>query len=168
MSAAEFINDVNTKYEALHCSFEEQFWGTKMALGDKKFSTAELVRTKAEMEAFLADEEKLKATREYLEKGASGDEETKTLKMLERTFGCYIMESAEALKLRHESTEIEGTLEAGRNVMKLGATIDGSWQDMSSVGLRNKMRTSPDESTRKACWDGMRTIVGQPVSIRSV
>lgn len=25
MSAADFINDVNTKYEALHRSFEEQF-----------------------------------------------------------------------------------------------------------------------------------------------
>ena len=53
MGAASFINDVNTKYEALHRDFEEQFWGTKMALSDEKFSVAELTRTKGEMEASL-------------------------------------------------------------------------------------------------------------------
>merc|ERR1719478_186466 len=111
MSASEFINDINTKYEGLHRSFEEQFWGTKMALKDAKYSTEELGRTKSEMEAFLADEEKLKLTREYLKGGVSGDEE-KTLKMLERTFGCYIMESEEALALRKEGTAIEGKLES--------------------------------------------------------
>ena len=31
--------------EALHRSFEEQFWGTKMALSDEKYSVAELTRT---------------------------------------------------------------------------------------------------------------------------
>ena len=30
MSASEFIADVNTRYEALHRAFEEQFWGTKV------------------------------------------------------------------------------------------------------------------------------------------
>ena len=85
-------------------------------------------------------------------------DEAKTLKMLERTFGCYIMESEEALALRKEATAIEGTLEASRNKMTLGATIDGKFEEMSSVGLRNKMRTDPNESTRKACWEGLRTI----------
>ena len=148
---------MNTKYETLHRSFEEQFWGTKMALADSKYSTEELGRTKTEMEAFLADEEKLKATREYLKAGPTGDE-MKTLKMFERTFGCYIMESEEALALRKEGTAIEGKLEAARNTMTLGATIGGKFEEMSSVGLRNKMRTDTDEATRKACWEGLRTI----------
>ena len=30
MSAANFINDVNTRYETLHRDFEHQFWGTKV------------------------------------------------------------------------------------------------------------------------------------------
>ena len=59
MGAASFINSVNTDYEALHKSFEEQFWGTKMALSDERYSVPELTRTKGEMEAFLADEQKL-------------------------------------------------------------------------------------------------------------
>ena len=87
--------------------------GTKMALSDPKYNTEALGRTKAEMEAFLADADKLALTREYLKGGVDGDE-AKTLKMLERTFGCYIMESEEALALRKEATAIEGTLEASR------------------------------------------------------
>ena len=128
-----------------------------MALSDPKYNTEALGRTKAEMEAFLADADKLALTREYL-KGVVDGDEAKTLKMLERTFGCYIMESEEALALRKEATAIEGTLEASRNKMTLGATIDGKFEEMSSVGLRNKMRTDAVESTRKACWEGLRTI----------
>jgi len=159
MGASSFINEVNTKYEQLHRSFEEQFWGTKMALADEKFSVGELTRTKGEMEAFLADEEKLRQTREHLSKGdlLSADE-LKTLKLFERTFGCYIMESAEAKALRTAGTEIEGKLEDARNKMTLGAVIGGKFTEMSSVGLRNKMRTAPDEETRRACYDGVRTI----------
>ena len=80
MGAASFINSVNTDYEALHKSFEEQFWGTKMALSDERFSVPELTRTKGEMEAFLADEQKLKTTREHLAKASELSEaEQKTL-----------------------------------------------------------------------------------------
>lgn len=66
--------------------------------------------------------------------------------MLERTFGCYcyIMESEEAKKLREETTKIEGQLEAARNHLTLGATINGKFEEMSSVGLRNKVRVDPD------------------------
>jgi len=158
MSAGGFIADINTKYESLHRDFEEQFWGTKMALSDPKFSVSELTRTKGEMEAFLADESKLATTRELLkEEGLSADE-SKTLNMLERTFGCYIMESAEARTLRADATAIEGKLESSRNTMTLGATIDGKFEEMSSVGLRNKMRTDSSEDVRKACWQGLRSI----------
>ena len=125
MGAASFINSVNTEYEALHKSFEEQFWGTKMALSDERYSVPELTRTKGEMEAFLADEQKLKMTREHLAKGELSEAEQKTLALFERTFQCYIMESAEAKELRATGTQIEGALEDARNKMRLGATIDG-------------------------------------------
>ena len=153
-SAGAFINDINVEYEKLHHAFEEQFWGTKMALADPKFSVDELTRTKTEMEAFLADEAKLKTTREWLGK-ATGDD-VRTLKTFERTFGCYIMESEEAKRLRTTSTELEGSLEDARNKMSLGATIDGRFEELSSVGLRSKMRVNPDEAVRKACFEGLR------------
>ena len=66
MSAPAFIDDVNSKYEVLHKAFEEQFWGTKMALSDGKYNTAELTRTKGEMEGFLADPANLARARELL------------------------------------------------------------------------------------------------------
>ena len=95
MGAASFINSVNTDYELLHRSFEEQFWGTKMALSDGRYSVGELTRTKGEMEAFLADEQKLQTTRAHLAADESLSEgERKMLALFERTFQCYIMESA--------------------------------------------------------------------------
>jgi cytoskeletal protein CcmA (bactofilin family) len=153
-----FIDSVNSSYEQLHREFEMQFWGTKMALSGPQYSTDELTRTKGEMEAFLADEGKLSQARELLKVVPKDSMEAKTLKMLERTFGCYIMESEEAKTLRAEATKIEGGLEAARNNLILGATIDGKFEEMSSVGLRNKVRVDPDEAIRKACYEGLTKI----------
>ena len=61
-----------------------------MALSGSQYSTEELTRTKGEMEDFLADESKLAKTRELLKTVSDDSVEAKTLKMLERTFGCYI------------------------------------------------------------------------------
>jgi len=158
MSAAtEFIEKINTEYELLHRAFEYQFWGTKMALSSEEWSVPELTRTKAEMESFLASKEKLEQTRALLVTDVT-DDERKTLKMFERTFGCYIMESPVALTLREECMKIEGALEDARNKMTLGATIGGEFVELSSVGLRAKMRVAPEEATRRACYDGVRTI----------
>ncbi|KAL3802485.1 hypothetical protein ACHAW5_005896, partial [Stephanodiscus triporus] len=153
-----FIDATNASYERLHRAFELQFWGTKMALSSSEYSTAELTRTKGEMEAFLADEAKLMKTRELLRSVNEDSPEATTLRMLERTFGCYIMESEEAKRLRAEATEIEGRLESARNKLSLGAIIDGKFEEMSSVGLRNKVRVDPDVSVRKACFEGMKKI----------
>lgn len=129
-----------------------------MALSGPEYSTEALTRTKGEMEAFLADESKLAKTRELLESVPDDSAEATTLKMLERTFGCYIMESEEATKFRSEATKIEGQLEGARNKLSLGATIDGKFEEMSSVGLRNKVRVDPDENVRKACYEGLAKI----------
>ena len=70
----------------------------------------------------------------------------------------YTVESEEAKALRSEATKIEGNLEAARNILSLGATIDGEFEEMSSVGLRNKIRVDPDEKVRKACYEGLTKI----------
>eukprot|EP00962_Isochrysis_galbana_P017143 scaffold4925_cov125-Isochrysis_galbana.AAC.9 len=162
LAARSFINEVNARYETLHRAFEEQFWGTKMALAADMYSVSELTRTKEEMEAFLADEAKLSKSRELLaqaETAELSESEVRTLKIFERTFGCYIMESAEARELRATATRAEGALEDARNKMTLGATMPGKgFVEMSSVGLRNTMRVDPDEAARKACWEGLRSI----------
>ena len=131
-----------------------------MNLSGPNYSIDDLTRTKNEMEEFLADESKLAKTREFLKLVPEDSDHAKTLKMLERTFGCYIMESEEAKKLRGEATKIEGKLENARNYMVLGATMPdtGKFEEMSSVGLRNKVRVDPDEQVRKACCEGLAKI----------
>ena len=51
-TAQSFVDNFNEAYEAKHYAFEQQFWGTKMALSDVaelKFSADNLSKTKAEM-----------------------------------------------------------------------------------------------------------------------
>lgn len=160
-----FIDGVNSGYEAVHCAFEHQFWGTKMALsaaapGGGSYSTAELTRTKAEMEAFLADKDRLATTREWVKKDVGSAEQRKVLAIFAKTFGCYIMEGELALELRHKATALEGSLEDARNKMALGYAEPqgGAFVPMSSVGLRNLLRASEVEATRKAAFEGLRSI----------
>ncbi|KAH8073139.1 peptidase [Aureococcus anophagefferens] len=42
--------------------------------------------------------------------------------------------------------------------MTLGATFDGAFEELSSVALRSRMRVDGDETARKACYDGLRSI----------
>lgn len=163
VEAQSFIDTVNSEYEQLHKAFELQFWGTKMALKDECYRTEELTRTKSEMEAFLASTDKLETARGYLADpdNLSGSQQA-TLKLFERTFGCYIMESPEARALRKKSTNIEGKLESARNSMVLGAALpsksnggDAEFEEMSSVQLRTTMRVSSDEGDREACYHGL-------------
>ena len=87
---ANFIDSTNASYESLHRAFELQFWGTKMALSGKQYSTEELTRTKGEMEAFLADEAKLSKTRELLKSVPDDSVEAKTLKVSCSFYMCVI------------------------------------------------------------------------------
>ncbi len=113
----------------MHRKFEEQFWGTKMALSNgtklssgaapPEYSIAALTETKRKMEDFLADSKKLERTRELLKSGDLSPEQRKVLTLFERTFKCYIMENADAKRLREEATKIEGTLEDARNKFAL-------------------------------------------------
>lgn len=60
--------------------------------------------------------------------------------------------------MREKATELENKLEEARNTMKLGFSKEGEFVEMSSVGLRNQMRTDANEENRKAAWEGLRSI----------
>ena len=161
-----FVNKVNEDYSKKHFEFEKQFWGTKMALkstDETPYSTDLLSSTKKEMEDMLADPkilEDAKAHREAIGDDAPSDL-VKTLDIIIKTCGCYTMPTAGAKAIREETSKVEGTLEKNRNEMKLGYTdpADSStFHEMSSVGLRNLLRTAPEESTRKAAYEGLRSI----------
>jgi len=158
-----FIDKTNVEYDRLHKAFEDQFWGTKMALSGP-FSTECLTRTKNEMEGFLQDQGRHKQVKEWMSSGKGSEDQKKVLRIFDRTFSCYLMSSEEATKLRERITQLEGDLEAKRNKMALGfqdpSGDDGKkrFVELSSVGLRNKMRTSDREDVRKACYEGIRSI----------
>ena len=165
-TAQAFVNSFNEAYEGKHYAFEEQFWGTKMALSSREeleFSSEQLSRTKKEMEDLLSDPDILKqakALRETLPSDAPADL-VKTLDIIIRTCQCYDMSSSPEAKLIREGTsKIESDLEMLRNGMKLGYTdpSNGEFVAMSSVALRNLMRTSSDEDIRKAAYDALRSI----------
>jgi len=168
-AAQAFVNGFNNDYAAKHERFEEQFWGTKMNLqnGEVPYNSDALSKTKADMEAMLADDKTLREARGHLKAIENASDEVKeeddlvkTLKIIIKTCLCYNMsDSPGAREVREETTALESVLGEKRNFMKLGYTkVDGSFVEASSVGLRNVMRTSEDEATRKAAYEGLRSI----------
>lgn len=168
--AQTFVNSFNAEYEVKHEAFETQFWGTKMALSntaDTTYSAENLTLMKKEMEDLLSDAEirkKAESLRRQLEEAAAVPADSdlmKTLSIIVRTCDCYDMSSApEAKALREECGTLESKLEMARNQMQLGYTVAGSGEftEASSVGLRNLLRTSPEEDVRKAAYNGLRSI----------
>ena len=155
---ARFIDARNAEYETLHLAYEEQFWGTKMGLKKGDFSDELLASTKLAMESWLASPAHLAETRRLLASGAATPSQARVLTVFERSFACYQMESEEAA-LREEVTKMEGEPRA-RGGMKLGVTdsATGAFEGLSSVGLRNAMKTSPDAARREACYAQLASI----------
>jgi hypothetical protein len=94
--AQAFVDDFNQSYEEKHVAFENQFWGTKMALSsndDVTYSTELLSKTKAGMEDLLSDSEVLKEARDHLEALKDNKDDTlvdlkKVLEVIVRTCIC--------------------------------------------------------------------------------
>ena len=156
----EFIDATNEEYERVHRDFEAQFWGTKMALQKGTYTTALLGSTKDAMEKFLGDSGILATARGFAASAAASKEQKVVLGCFVRTFECYQMNSEAAKALREEGTAVENALQEARNKMTLGYLdpATSAFVEKSSVGLRTAMRTSDDEKTRRAAWDGLRSI----------
>jgi hypothetical protein len=166
--AKAFVDQFNADYEIKHLEFENQFWGTKMALSDPKYNATNLSKTKKEKEDLLSDYstvEKATQLKNALPPSIDDDSSSSTLQRLHkcldiitRTCKCYST-SPEIKEIRELTSEKESQLEMKRNRMELGYhDQDKKFVPMSSVGLRNLMSTNDDEATRKAAYEGLRTI----------
>jgi hypothetical protein len=180
-----FVNTFNKNYAEKHEEFENQFWGTKMALSstdDVTYSTDLLSKTKKDMEDLLSNPDLLNEAKTYrdtllLSHGDDGDGDDddtssnkksssdsdllKVLNIIIRTCQCNEFPTKETKTIREETNKLEGILEKARNEMTtLGYKDDkGTFTSASSVGLRTIMRTSSDESVRKSAYeDGLRSI----------
>lgn len=166
-AAKAFVDNFNAEYETKHLAFEQQFWGTKMALSSPEFCSENLSKTKKEKEDLLSDYttvDKAKKLRDSLPPelftpGGDTDGLVKCLDIIIRTCNCYSY-SPEIKEIRESTNEMDSRLEMSRNRMDLGYINpnDGTFQSMSSVGLRNLMSTHADEAMRKAAYEGLRTV----------
>ena len=160
--AQAFVDKFNADYEMKHLEFENQFWGTKMALSDPQFTSENLSKTKKAKEDLLSDYgtiEKAQSLKDSLPADVAPDDLRKCLDIIIRTCKCYATSPAVKV-IREETIAKESQLELERNRMELGYTDpkDKSFHSLSSVGLRNMMVTNPDEATRKAAYEGLRCI----------
>jgi oligoendopeptidase F len=171
------IDRLNQEYLDLHRSFEDQFWATKMGLSHADADALSAGKTK--MEAWLADGSNLAAVRAAAATPGAGlspapadpaladlaaatpsPAQARTLAVLARTFEVNQLPTPAAAALRAELNSLEAGLQEARNGMKLGYTdpASGAFVEASGVQLRNRMRTAPDEATRKACYDALRSV----------
>ena len=149
--AQAFVDNFNQSYEEKHVAFENQFWGTKMALSSTDrfaYSTELLSTTKTAMEDLLSNPAVLKEAREHLEalkteQGSDQEDLKKVLEVIVRTCKCNEFPTKESKSVREETNRIEGNLEKARNEMdSLGyADASGTFVPSSSVGSRTIMRT---------------------------
>ena len=166
--ARSFVNDFNQQYEAKHEAFENQFWGTKMALKDESYTAENLSKTKTEMENLLSDPTVLEKAQHYhkqlLEQETSSSASTdpalmQVLSIIVRTASCYTMPPA-AKQIREATATLESTLEMARNSMTLGYTdpTTKEFVKASSVALRNTLSTEANEAKRQAAYEGLSSI----------
>jgi hypothetical protein len=162
-TAQSFVDKFNSNYEVKHLAFEEQFWGTKMDLlstDDLVFSAENLSKTKKEMEDLLSDYSTVKKAQTLKESlpDVAPKDLVDCLEIIISTCACYST-SPENKEVRESTSLIESELELKRNRMESGYTdADGTFQKASSGGLRNLLQTNPDEKTRKAAYEGLRSI----------
>eukprot|EP00611_Tribonema_gayanum_P015560 TRINITY_DN2741_c0_g1_i1.p1 TRINITY_DN2741_c0_g1~~TRINITY_DN2741_c0_g1_i1.p1 ORF type:complete len:644 (+),score=223.31 TRINITY_DN2741_c0_g1_i1:81-2012(+) len=154
-----WLDASNAEYERLHLAFENDFWGTKMGL--KGFTPESLTATKGAMEAWLRDKGNLARAAEWTAGGKGSDAQKLVLRCLERTFRCYTMDDPDAETMKGALVAAETALEAARGGLKVGLTepgADGKFLEMSSVALRNRMRTCAEEPMRRAAYEELRAI----------
>eukprot|EP00998_Keelungia_sp_KM082_P007964 NODE_414_length_1972_cov_64.067751_g407_i0.p1 GENE.NODE_414_length_1972_cov_64.067751_g407_i0~~NODE_414_length_1972_cov_64.067751_g407_i0.p1 ORF type:complete len:644 (+),score=174.10 NODE_414_length_1972_cov_64.067751_g407_i0:29-1933(+) len=157
-SQSSLVSEFSLRYEQLHKAFEDNFWATKMNLAG--CSGKALTDTKVEYESWLSDINNLQRVRTEKQKPDLTDADKHVLNIMEKTFQCYLIEDRAAKALRDDTTRLETELEESRGNMDLGYTDPKTNQHVtkSSVQLRTLMSTNPEESVRKAAYEGLVSI----------
>jgi hypothetical protein len=107
-------------------------------------STEDLTRTKSELDNYLGNKELLDQVEAILASSSSNElteDNTKTLKILQKTLRCYIITDPSVLQLRDKLGVLEAALQQRRNNFALGYTDPATqtFVKASSVLLRTTM-----------------------------
>ena len=132
-----------------------------IALPSLSFQTASpaaLASTKTALEAWLADPANASAASAAAADPALTDDQRAAVAPLVSAFAVHAAPPA-AAPLRAALNEAEAALAAARGGMRLGWTSeDGDFKEASAVQLRTLLRTAPDEATRRAAYEGLRSV----------
>jgi len=150
-TAPELLDYLNNTYLKLHKSFEDNFWLSYMGdhSVDKKMNKAESVRDTFSSNTILKTEveELIKTSKSHTKK---------RLQLWKRYFDRYNIPK-EAVAIKNKAGEIEAKILKYQTTRKEGY-IDPKtsvFLEASENKMRTIMRTNPDESVRKACFDSM-------------
>ena len=158
-----WLDELNERFEALHTAKEDAFWSARMDLADDPDrAQAELDRLEIAMQGFLSDPERLKRTRQELERARSegaAEEVQVALRGWIATLEAHAIEHAEARELAAEIVEDEGRLARARSALRLGYRDPmRGFVEAGSVELGVILRSDPDPGRRRAAWEGLRSI----------
>jgi hypothetical protein len=145
----QLLDSMNAAYSKLHTAYEDAFWLSYMGdhSVDKKMNEAQ-----ARRDAFRANVDLRKEVKDSIR--ISKGEVKRRLKIWDHFFGLYQTPS-EAFKIKDKVNAIEAKVMKIRTSRKEGY-IDpksGKFIQASENKMRGLMRTQPDESVRKACFE---------------
>ena len=161
----DLIDQLNRDYETLHTEKEDAFWASYMGLSDNPDEARQtLSDAEIKQNRWLQDPDRLIEIRDRIE--ASGLDQREPANDAElslwgwqHTLQAHAIESPEARALSEEVVELETALAGARAKMPLGYQLpDQAVTRASSVELGTMLRSDPDESRRRAAWQGLRSI----------
>lgn len=152
------LETLKEEFTSKHGAKEDWFWKSRMGLTEnpeeaqERYSQAEIA-----LNNFLHDPSWLKQLRAL--EGSTPEEEKIRQGWIEM-LSVHVFDSPEAKKASEELIHLEGKLANARRTMKLGYRdpASGEFVEASSVKLGLMMSTSSDEATRKAAFEGLRSI----------
>jgi len=160
---AEYVDSLNREYERVHTAKEDAFWAAYMGLEDDADAARQtLGEREAAYGKLLQDPERLASARAACAR-AEAEDAPETVRVALRgwvnTFESHVVDSAEGRQLVLEITELETRLAGARAKMMLGYDKPGvGFTEASSVELGVLVGTHRDEATRRAAWQGLRSI----------
>ena len=170
----DLIDQLNRDYETLHTEKEDAFWASYMGLSDNPDEARQtLSDAEIKQNRWLQDPDRLIEIRDRIEalgldqREPANDAEL-SLWGWQHTLQAHAIESPEARALSEEVVELETALAGARAKMPLGYQLpDQAVTRASSVELGTMLRSDPDESRRRAAWQGRLLRVPQQGPLRA-
>ncbi len=149
MTSISFLNYLNERYIKLHSEYEEAFWDFRMGITKDgvRMNKGEIAR-----DAFRSDKNLKNEVEGYIKK--SKGEIKRRLQIWDNFFSLFQIPD-EAIPIRKKVTEIEERMLKVHATRKEGYLFNGEFVEASRNKMRTMMRTHPDETIRKACFEAV-------------